>query len=566
MANVIDLNKAKAYVDLITRKPELIVDDGNLPATAEALRNLIAASQKYYDRDGPVHVVNSTTDESPTVMRLTKHNVVMEAHKLCRPVKATPHGAKNVTLPDRVAQMYLDMYGEWNLPPLHGISTAPLLSAGGNIRWADGYDDKSKLWCSNIPKLAPPTRPSRAEAEAALLLLREAFKTFPFSDAVRRPDDARAVDVVDLDQPPGLDESGFLLALLTAACRPSLWLAPGFLFTAPDVSGAGSGKGLLVRAICAIAYGTRPRAFTTGGDRKELDKRIAAELVEAQATLFLDNANGIALKSDTLASVLTERPARVRILGETRMVMLNSTAFVAITGNGLTVTEDLARRFISCELDARCENPESRPFATGFLEQIEHRRADLLTAVLTIWRWGQQNAEELKRGKPLGSYETWREWCRDPLLSLGCRDPVERIETLKASDPRRQQLAELFGAWWQHHGASPVSINDLNDGVKQIADPQGRGRQYLTPKLAGLAGTRAAGFVLTRQPPAGKWGAATYALAQTADPIGHRPHRGHRPDEAESHPPMTPMPDALGADDVLPWEEDDVLPREEIVL
>ena len=286
---------------------------------------------------------------------------------------------------------------------------------------------------------------------------------------------------------------------------------------------------------------SRPRAFTTGGDRKELDKRIAAELVEAHAALFLDNANGIALKSDTLASVLTERPARVRILGETRMVMLNTTAFVAITGNGLTVTEDLARRFIPCELDARCENPESRPFETGFLEQIERRRADLLTAVLTIWRWGQQNAEELKRGKPLGSYETWTVWCRDPLLSLGCRDPVERIETLKASDPRRQQLAELFVAWWQHHGTSPVSINDLNDGVKQIADPQGRGRQYLTPKLAGLAGTRAAGFVLTRQAPAGKWGAATYALAQTADPIGHRPHRGHRPDGAELHPPMPPM-------------------------
>jgi hypothetical protein len=67
--------------------------------------------------------------------------------------------------------------------------------------------------------------------------------------------------------------------------------------------------------------------------------------------------------SDTLASVLTERPARVRVLGETRMVPLNSTAFVALTGNGLTVTEDLARRFILCELDARCEDPESRPFA-----------------------------------------------------------------------------------------------------------------------------------------------------------------------------------------------------------
>jgi hypothetical protein len=67
-------------------------------------------------------------------------------------------------------------------------------------------------------------------------------------------------------------------------------------------------------------------------------------LIEAQPALFLDNANGIVLRSDTLDSVLTERPTRVRVLGETRMVPLNSTAFVALTGNGLTVSEDLVRR------------------------------------------------------------------------------------------------------------------------------------------------------------------------------------------------------------------------------
>jgi putative SOS response-associated peptidase YedK len=32
----------------------------------------------------------------------------------------------------------------------------------------------------------------------------------------------------------------------------------------------------------------------------------------------------------------------------------------------------------------------------------------------------------------------------------------------------------------------------------------------------GLAGTRAAGFVLTRQEPAGKWGAATNSLVRTS--------------------------------------------------
>ena len=42
-----------------------------------------------------------------------------------------------------------------------------------------------------------------------------------------------------------------------------------------------------------------------------------------------------------------------------------------------------------------------------------------------------------------------------------------------------------------------------------------------------------AGFVFTRQAPAGKWGAATYALQRTTGEEGHRVHRGH-----EERPPQ----------------------------
>ena len=213
----------------------------------------------------------------------------------------------------------------------------------------------------------------------------------------------------------------------------------------------------------------------------------------------------------------------------------------------MTVTEDLARRFIPCQLDARCEDPELRPFPAGFLGQVEQRRAELLTAALTIWRWGRQKATGLTRGKPLGSFENWAEWCRDPLVTLGCCDPVERVEALKANDPRRQRIGELFRAWWEHHGALPTKASDLAEPVKAIADPQGRGRQYLATFLIGLAGTHAAGFVLTRQEPGGKWSAATYALNKTAprDTIGHRTHRTYRPDGASPIGPMGPMPNAL---------------------
>jgi hypothetical protein len=524
------------FVDrALAPKPDLIVHASNLPATAEALRDLFAASGKFFDRGLPVRIVEAADGGPPSAKSLTHHNVVIEAHRLCQPVTFEKGERKAITLPDRVAQMYLDMEGEWELPPLAGVSTAPLLSADGNVRVADGYDPETALWCSQVPVLTLPPRPTRTDAEAALRRLREAFCTFPFGDALRRWNATQGVEVVDLLEPPGRDESGFLLAVMTAVCRPSLWVAPGVLFTAPAVSGAASGKGLLVRAISCIAFGIRPRAFTTGSERHELDKRLAAELIEAQPVLFLDNANGIALRSDTLASVMTERPARVRVLGETRMVLLNSAAFVAVTGNGLTVTEDLARRFILCVLDAHCEDPELRPFAAGFLEDIERRRSELLTAALTIWRWGRQNA--LTRGKPLGSFEKWAEWCRDPLVALGCRDPVERILELKAGDPRRQQIAELFRAWWEHHDAAPTKVNDLADAVKEIADPQGRGRQYLATFVSRLAGTHAAGFVLTRQEPAGKWTAATYALADAVftDLTGQETHRTRRPDDSGGH-------------------------------
>src|SRR6516165_10766167 len=124
---------AAEIIDLALKpKPELIVHAGNLPATADGLRDLLAASGKLFDRGLPVRVIRPADGTLPSAVRLTKHNVVMEAHRLCQPVKIDADGERvPVTLPDRVAQMYLDMCGEWHLSPLAGVSTAPLLSQDG---------------------------------------------------------------------------------------------------------------------------------------------------------------------------------------------------------------------------------------------------------------------------------------------------------------------------------------------------------------------------------------------------------------------------------------------------
>jgi hypothetical protein len=131
---------------------------------------------------------------------------------------------------------------------------------------------------------------------------------------------------------------------------------------------------------------------------------------------------------------------------------------------------------------------------------------------LTIWRWGRQNENSIRYGRPLGSYEIWGRWVRDPLLALGCVDPVQRISTLKARDPQRLLVYEIFTTWERCHGNKPVAVSQLDAAVIELIDPQTRGRQFRASAVANLVGTRAGGFVLTKQEPIGKWGHATYAL------------------------------------------------------
>ena len=351
-------------------------------------------------------------------------------------------------------------------------------------------------------------------------MLRQAFRTFPFSDAKRVNDPDLGVDVVDQNSQMGHDESAFINGLLTAICRQSLWLAPGLLLNAPSISGAGTGKGMLVRAISLIAYGERPRPFTAGNDRHEMDKRLVSEVIEGNPIVFMDNVNGMLLRSNTLASFLTERPSGVRMLGRSQMIRIELATFFALTGNGLTISEDLARRFIYASLDAQCEDPEQRPFGPGFLESIEARRADLLSAALTIWRWGRLNRQNA--GITLGSFERWGEWVRDPLLALGCQDPIARLNEIKARDPERQRIIELFNVWFEKHGTKPIKASELDEQVREIADPRGQGRQYLARAIGNLAGTRQGGFLLERfgdLPNARKEG-AKYRLLQISPTVG----------------------------------------------
>ncbi len=495
----------------------LLIHTSDQPRTAREVAKLLAGTGQYFERGGPVRLVADAIAGGIVARPLSRESVVHAVHAVAQPyVLRTRKGQEDeidVTISDRIAALYLDMAGAWGLPPLHGIAYAPILAAGGSIRSHDGYDTATGQWCANVPNLSRRilVKPTHRQAAAALMELRKTFATFPFADAPRIRN-AAGKEVVDMAKPPGMDESGLLVGLLTAICRPSLDLAPGLMVRAPNLNGSGTGKGLLVKLICAIAFGRSPNAFTGGSDVKELEKRLGASLMEASPAVFLDNLNGVALQSDLLASILTERLAAVRVLGRSEMVRLHTATFVMVTGNDLNLGEDLVRRFIVVDLDARTEDPEARPFTGDLLADAQTRRAELLAAALTVWRWAQLNPRKLTRGAPLGGFPQWAAWVRDPLLSLTAADPVARIADIKAADARRQDTALLFETWQEHHGAKAMRAADLHADVRALIDPHGRGRQFIAAELARLIGTRIANLTLTRCKSPGKWSGATYAV------------------------------------------------------
>src|SRR5262249_29019029 len=106
-----------------------------------------------------------------------------------------------------------------------------------------------------------------------------------------------------------------------------------------------------------------------------------------------------------------------------------------------------------------------------------------------------------------------------------------RIANLKASDPDRLLVVEIFRTWWKYHRDNDVKGNDLCDAVKAllVPDRKKRTRQAVASRLRKLDGTRLAGFHLTSNKDdenKGKWSGITYRLIRLKAGESAQPNAG----------------------------------------
>ncbi len=148
-------------------KPRLFVEAAAPDRTVAALRDILVEAGDLYDRGVPVRLAVDQTQKGAVAQVLTADVLVLLAHGVCRPyaLKTQRDGSiieVDVRLPRAFAVMYLDWRGEWRLPLLNGIASAPLLDESGAILSGEGYDPASGMWREHLADLAGvvPDRPS----------------------------------------------------------------------------------------------------------------------------------------------------------------------------------------------------------------------------------------------------------------------------------------------------------------------------------------------------------------------------------------------------------------------
>jgi hypothetical protein len=255
--------------------------------------------------------------------------------------------------------------------------------------------------------------------------------------------------------------------MLTAAIRPTLPQAPAFNITA---SRSGCGKSYLASIITLMAGPGEPYNVSYPTTAEEATKVVLALLLEKPAVILFDDMTTDWRAFGALNKALTSATTTERVLGSSRTATANTNVLFLGTGNNIEPERDMRRRVVTIRLSPRGDSPALRRFNGNPVGDLKADRARAVGAALTIIAAHRAAGRPLSDVKPVGTFEAWTDWCRQPLLWLGESDPAQRLIDQVTNDPDQLVLGGLLDAWWRVYGDRPVMVRKLVAEVEQHPD------------------------------------------------------------------------------------------------
>ncbi len=450
-------------------KPTIRVMAGELNRVVDAAERELAQSRRHYQRGGLI--VTVVTDPGTRETRVQDISPPALVRALAGAATWERYDGRSedwvrADPPARHATVLFDATSYPHLPVLNGLARQPYLRPDGSLMTAAGYDTATGMFgVFDAREFSVPDKPTRVQAEAALVLLKSLLVEFSF-----------AADS---------DLAAALVAMLAAAIRPSLAHAPMIHARAHMV---GSGKSYLCELITAFATPQRGTPTTFPADDEECRKLLLAELLRAPAVVEFDNLTGDLVAHKSLCTVLTSEFMSGRILGVSKTATVSTRTLFLSSGNNVGPVQDMTRRCISIRLDPGCETPAARSFTRPELvRDVLRERGRYVSAALTIVRAWVVTGRPKAVCKSLAGYGDWSDLCRQPLLWLGCADPTVSVFEAMTEDPDRETLARLLASWFAVFGKTPAMVRDavkqaitfndenveLREVLRDIADERG---------------------------------------------------------------------------------------------
>lgn len=411
-------------------------------------------SPQLYQRAG---ALVSITDNG--LNPIDPYTVCEIASQVCTLLSPNKKGewAIKTRIPLRVGRQILSRGSWFGIPTLRRVTTTPIFTAAGVLQ-APGYDAASGVFyrkSMEFPYI--PTKPTKADARAALDKLCEVVVDFPFAGPAHR--------------------SVWLAMVLAMLARPAIDGPLPMFFIAGNQ--AGIGKTLLVSAASTIVLGESVKASPLSDDEEEIRKAILAICQKGDPLVLFDNLkNGSDFGSPTLDAALTSRTISGRVLGQTKIAEASIESVFVATGNRVTVDRDSDswRRIAFLSLCYEDEDPKSRSnfrhgSDTDFLRWCADSRAELIAAALVVLQAAKVAGDDLPKVKSWGSYSAFSDVVRRALVWLGEPDPLSTTAELEIFNEDSDEVAAVVEGIRAAIGEGvPKTAGDLLSSLRSAAD------------------------------------------------------------------------------------------------